>query len=34
MRIRLGAALASAITITFGWITLLGLLLGDDLGLP
>lgn len=34
MQIRLGAALASAITITFGWITLLGLLLSDNLGLP
>ncbi|MFW5771713.1 MAG: hypothetical protein ACOCZH_00215 [Phototrophicaceae bacterium] len=34
MRLRLGAAFASAITITVGLITLAGLLLRDDLGLP
>lgn len=32
MRIRLGAALASALTVSVGFITVLGLLIGDDLG--
>ena len=32
MRIRLGAALATAIVLSVGLITLLGLLVGDDLG--
>jgi hypothetical protein len=33
VRLRLGAALASAITIAAGFVTLVGLLVGDDLGL-
>ncbi len=32
MRVRLGAVLPTAITIAFGFIVLLGLLVGDDLG--
>lgn len=33
MRIRLGASIATSITIGFGFLVLLGLLIGDDLGL-
>jgi hypothetical protein len=34
MRLRLGAALASALTISLGVITLFGLLISEELGLP
>lgn len=34
MRLKLDAALASALTISLGFITLIGLLASDDLGLP
>lgn len=34
MRVRLGAAIATAITISVGFVTLFGLLLTDDMGVP
>jgi hypothetical protein len=34
MRVRLGAAIATAITISAGFVTILGLLLTEDMGIP